>query len=113
MSDLVKNRELIRIEVRWPVTIITENGPVTGEARNITVEGVFVHCVERLSVNETYRMLIKPPGDEIAFMGKLVWSNLEGAAASDTLQGMGFCFVKVIEVHRELLRKTIEKYANK
>ena len=113
MSDLVKNRELPRSEVRWPVIIITENGPVAGEARNITVEGVFVHCAERLRVNETYRMLIKPPGEEIAFMGKLVWSNLEYAAARDTLQGMGFCFVKVVEVHRELLRKTIENYAKK
>src|SRR5512139_2469910 len=48
LSDLVKNRQLPRSEVRWPVIIITENGPVAGEARNITVEGVFVHCAERL-----------------------------------------------------------------
>ena len=113
MSGFVEKRKLPRIEVRWPVTMMTEKGSVDGEARNITVEGVFIHCMERLSVNETYRLLIKPAGDEIEVMGKLLWSNLDGAGDRDILPGMGFCFVKVREEHRELLRQAIRKYSRK
>jgi hypothetical protein len=110
LSDQAEKRELPRIAASWPVTIITANGPVEGEARNVTLEGVFIHCMERLSVEETYRLVIKPPGEEINVMGKLLWSNLEGATGRDILQGMGFCFVKVNGVHRELLREAFLKY---
>jgi hypothetical protein len=111
LSDFVEKRKLPRIEVRWPVTLTTENGVVEGEARNITIEGVFIHCRERLNVNETYRLLIKPGGEEIEVMAKLIWSNLESAADRDILPGMGFCFMKVSEGGRELLRGAIEKYS--
>lgn len=110
MSDFVEKRKLPRIGVRWPVTMITEKGSVEGEARNITMEGVFIHCMEKLSLNETYRLLIHPSGEKIEVMGKLVWSNLDSAADRDILPGMGFCFVKVSEGDRDLLRDAIEKY---
>jgi hypothetical protein len=109
LSDPVEKRGLPRITASWPVTIITANGPVEGEARNITIEGVFIHCMERLSMEETYRLVIKPPGEEIKVMGKLLWSNLEGATGKDILEGMGFCFVKVNGVHREFLREAFLK----
>jgi hypothetical protein len=95
------------------VTVITEKESVEGEARNITVEGVFIHCMERLSVNQTYRLLIKPAGEEIEVIGKLLWSNLDSATDRDILPGMGFCFVKVSEGDRELLREAIQKYSRK
>ena len=113
MSGFAEKRKLPRIEVRWPVTLITEKSSVEGEARNITVEGVFIHCLERLTVNETYRLLIKPAGDEIEVMGKLLWSNLDGAADRECLPGMGFGFVKVGEGDREHLRQAIQKYGKK
>jgi PilZ domain len=113
LSDFVEKRKLPRIEVRWPVTMMTEKGSVEGEARNITVEGVFIHCMEKLSLNETYRLLMNPAGEKIEVMGKLVWSNLDSAADRDILPGMGFCFVKVSEGDREFLREAIQKYSKK
>ena len=110
MSGFVEKRKLPRIEVQWPVTMITEKGSVEGEARRITVEGVFIHCTERLSLNETYRLEIKPGVEKIEVMGKLLWSNLESAADRNALPGMGFCFVKVGEGDRERLREAIQKY---
>jgi hypothetical protein len=113
LSGFVEKRKLPRIEVRWPVTMITEKGSVEGEARNITIEGVFIHCAEKLSLNETYRLVIRPAGEQIEVMGKLLWSNLESAADRDSLPGMGFCFVKVGDGDRELLREAIQKYNRK
>lgn len=113
MSSFVEKRKLPRIEVQWPVTMITEKGSFEGEARNITVEGVFIHCMERLNVDETYRLVIKPAGKEIEVMGKLLWSNLDNAGDRDSLLGMGFCFVKVSEEDKELLRQAIQMYSKK
>lgn len=113
LNEFVEKRKLPRIEVRWPVTLVTEKGSVEGEARNITVEGVFIHCLERLSVNDTYRLLLKPAGEPIEVIGKLLWSNLDSAGDRDILPGMGFCFVKVGEGDRELLRQAIEKYGKR
>jgi hypothetical protein len=102
LSDFVEKRKLPRIEVRWPVTLTTENGAVEGEARNIAIEGVFIHCRKRLNVNETYRLLIKPAEEEIEVMAKLIWSNIESAADRDILLGMDFCFMRVSEAEPSL-----------
>ena len=113
MSDPVEKRKFPRIEAKWPVTIITAKGPVEGDVRNISLGGVFIYCSERLRMNATYRLVISPPGEKIEVRGKLLWYNLDDAAGRDTLQGMGFSFVKVSEVHRELLREAIQKHAEK
>ena len=52
LSGVIEKRKSPRTEVRWPVTIMTKTGAVEGEARNISVEGVFIlftHSTESLS----------------------------------------------------------------
>ena len=107
-SSFVEARKLPRIEVRWPVTLIMENGSVKGEVKNISAEGVYIqfkHSIEEMPMNEAYRLLIHPPGEQIIVSGKLVWSNL------DIMPRMGFCFVEFSEGDRELLLAVIEKHA--
>jgi hypothetical protein len=110
LSGFVEKRKLPRIEVRWPVALITQKGSVEGEARNISVDGVFIlfkHSIENLALNDTYLLLMDPAGEKIEVMGKLVWSNV------DIPPGMGFCFVEVSEGDRERLREAIQKYGEK
>ena len=110
LSGSVEKRKFPRIEVRWPATIITDEGLVEGEARNISVEGVFIlftRSLGNLSPTKTYRVLMNSDGEKIVVIGKLVWSKL------DILPGKGFCFVEITEGDRALLRKAIKKYAEK
>ena len=89
-----ETRELPRIEVRWPVTLMAEKGAVDGEARNITAKGVYIlfkRTTEELVLNESYRLLIRPPGEKIIVSGKLVWSNL------DIMPRMGFCLLSSVK----------------
>lgn len=107
-SSFVEARKLPRIEVRWPVTLMMENGSVKGEIKNISAEGVYIqfkHSFEEMPTNVAYRLLIHPPGEQIIVSGKLVWSNL------DILPEMGFCFLEFSEGDRELLIEAIQKYA--
>jgi hypothetical protein len=108
LSGFVEKRKLPRAAVRWPVTMITEKGSVKGEARNISVEGVFIlfkHPIENLALNETYLLLMNAAGQIIEVMGKPVWSN------TDIPPGMGLCFVEISEGDRKYLREAIQKYA--
>jgi hypothetical protein len=106
----MERRKLDRVEVRWPVTMITDKGSIKGEARNITVEGVYIQFndpIRKPALNEEFSLMIQSPGKIIQVTGKVVWSNL------DILPDMGFSFVKISEVHRELLREAIQKHAEK
>ena len=110
MPDKVEKRKHPRVTVTWPVTIIAEDGAVEGETKNITIEGVFIHCTQRLRHGNNYRMVIKPPQGPIEVEGELIWSNLDNLGQRNAVPGMGFYFVKVTEEDREQLSAAISAY---
>ena len=106
LSGFVEKRKIPRIEVRWPVTVITDKGSVKGEARNISAEGVYIlfkHPIENVALNETYLLLIDAAGQMIEVMGKAIWSN------PDIPPGMGLCFLEIIEGDLRSLLEAIRK----
>lgn len=110
MTD--ERREMSRIYVSWPITVITDKGVIEGESVNITSSGVFVRSKQMLRENETYQMIIKLPDDkQVVVKGKLVWSNLNGEQRSEAFANMGFSFVKVGEEDQETLKTVISLYA--
>jgi len=113
LSDSINKRGLPRVSAKWPVTIVTENGRVDGETRNITVEGLFLHTLERLREGEVYRMTIKLPESQIEVAGKLQWSNLDHFKPDHEIPGMGFCFVRIADEDRERLGEAIAAYEDK
>ena len=113
MKEHTEKREHPRIPVRWPITIISKEGSIEGESRNITVAGVFVHCLEKLEKNEEYQMIIKIPEKESLLLnGRVVWSNFENVDFNASYVGMGFCFIKISKEDRSVLGEVISRYAN-
>ncbi len=99
--------------MRWPITIISKTGSIEGESRNITVAGVFVHCLEKLEKNEEYQMIIKIPEKESLLLnGRVVWSNFENMDFNASYVGMGFCFIKISKEDRGVLSEVISRYAD-
>lgn len=112
MVDGIEKRRHPRIPVRWPITIITDQGTIEGESRNITIAGIFVHCREELHKDEIYQMIIKIPKKEsILVKGKVVWTNFEGMDLNSSYIGMGFSFIKISDEDRQLLGDVISRYA--
>jgi len=100
----MEKRKQHRYKIRWPITIYTKKGPIEGESRNITGSGIFIHCQEKLSQDEIYRMVIRfPQREPVEVKGRLVWSNLEGVDRKSALAGMGFSFVKFTDEDRHRL----------
>jgi hypothetical protein len=106
-----ERRDMSRIYVTWPITVITGKDTIEGESVNITPSGVFVRCKQVLKENETYQIIIRLPNKkQVLLKGKLVWSNLNGEERSDAFADMGFSFVKVEEEDQRLLRAMISLY---
>jgi hypothetical protein len=58
----------------------TNKGLVKGEARNITVDGVYIHFNDPMvepALNEPFRLVIDTPQGKIGVVGKAVWSKLD------------------------------------
>ena len=95
MVDSMKRRELLRLSVSWPLRIKTDCGEVEGETRNITGEGMFLYCPERLCEGFVYPVTIKLPEKRIEMIGKVTWSNLDSCTSLNLNPAMGFYFMRI------------------
>jgi hypothetical protein len=95
MVESVKERELVRLSVRWPLTIKTEGGDAQGETRNITGEGMFLYCSERLLEGAVYLVTIKTAEKRIEATGKVTWSNLDYCSSPISDSAMSFYFMRI------------------
>ena len=108
MVDPLKGRELLRLSVRWPLTIRTESGDAHGETRNVTGEGMFLYCSERLHEGIVYPMTIKLSEKRVEMRGTVTWSNLDSCTSLNLNSAMGFYFMRIAEDEgRQSLRAAI------
>jgi hypothetical protein len=111
LVDPTERRIAPRINVNWPVTIITSEGMIEGESRNITPSGVFIHCKKKLPEDEVYQLILKlPNGKQIIVRGQMMWSNLNGREDTGALVDMGFSFIKMSEQDQKVLRTVISLF---
>jgi hypothetical protein len=109
-----ERREHPRIKTKWPVTLITDQTAIEGEAINITFSGLFVRCGDGLQENEICQLILRiPRRDPIIVKGNMIWSNLGSADKKGHLSGIGFSFFKMIKEDRhffnEMISGTLEK----
>jgi len=104
LKDIEDKRSVPRIEIKWPITIFTDQGAVVGETINITSEGIVFYCDEPLLLNEVYRIFIIP-GKEMAIevKGRVVWSNLYAIDEHDSVVAIGICFVEISGEDRQVI----------
>ena len=108
MDDSVNRRELLRLSVRWVLTIRTEFGLAKGETRNITGEGFFLYCSERLQEGVAYPVIIKLPEKKVEMSGKVTWSNLDNCTSWNFSPAMGFYFMRIDEEKdKQILREAM------
>jgi hypothetical protein len=108
MVDSVNRRELLRLNVRWLLTIKTEFGLAKGETRNITGEGFFLYCSERLREGVAYPVTIKLPEKPVEMTGKVTWCNLDNCTSFNFSPAMGFYFMRIDEdKDKQILREAI------
>ena len=106
-----ERRQFPRVEVSWPVTMLTAQGPIHGEVTSISLGGAFVHCLEEFDVKQPFRMVITVPDSR-----QLIWatvrvarSNIYNPDDADSLPGIGIRFVDISKDDRQYIREVVAK----
>ena len=105
----VEKRQFPRVEVAWPVTMLTAKGPIEGEVKNISLGGAFVHCQEQPESNETFRIIIKVPHSRqfLRVSARIARSNIYNPEGTDEPIGIGVRFVEISEDDRQYIRQVV------
>ena len=107
----LERRKQARIDVRWPVAVLSDHGTIRGETRNISSGGVSIFCDEPLRIDASYRITVTPPErSTLGVTGKVTWSDLYGMEDGQTAVGMGLCFVELSGEDQVILEKVVSNH---
>ena len=104
-----ERRQFARVEVTWPVTMLTSKGPIEGEIVNISLGGAFVSCEKQPDSSEKFRMVIKVPHSRqfIRATVRIARSNIYDPSGASESIGMGVRFVDISEDDRQYIREMV------
>lgn len=89
-----ERRESSRTRADWPVKIITSQGYLEGEAKNVSAKGAFIECENPLDVEERCLLIMEFPRGRMAEIdAEVVWSTAPVANDKSKPQGMGVRFL--------------------
>ena len=72
----VEKRRHPRVEITWPVTVITPNGPADGRIQNISLGGALIQCTKAPELDGLFRLVIRPAESRHIFASaRIVWSD--------------------------------------
>jgi hypothetical protein len=72
----VEKRRYPRVEITWPVTVITPNGPKGGRIQNISLGGAFIQGTKVPELDDFFRLVIRPAESRYIFAtARIVWSD--------------------------------------
>lgn len=101
-------RHHARVEVNWPVVILTHRGATVGETINIGVDGAFIFCPVPLLRKETPKLFILAPVRQpMSVSVEVTWSNLYSSEQDTPPPGMGVRFTQISDVDRQYLHEMV------
>jgi hypothetical protein len=105
-----EERRFPRVDITWPVVVVTTNGQLDGETQNLGLGGVFIRCSEAPELEENFRLVIKPPENQLLpATAEIVWSDIFISDQS-MFYGMGVSFNYVFDDDRQYLSRAISAH---
>ena len=103
-AEVAERRKYPRLTTRWPVTVITRDGRVQGETKNIGIGGGLISCDHPLSLHEKICIILKVPNHEpVAVNTIVVRSNVSHKYKSKTFPDVALYYVDLSEQQQQLL----------
>ncbi len=92
-----QKRKHPRVEVSWPVTMMTPEGDMDGTIQNVSAGGAYIRCGTLLSKHDLFIMTILAQGREGSWIGaEVVWIDISLTPDSEsTPVGMGVRFTDI------------------
>ena len=82
-----------RVEVSWPVTMLTSEGPIHGETKDISMQGAFIYCSKLLPLAERFVLSVKAPAASMQVMAQVVWLENSIRGKDGEPLGIGVRFI--------------------
>ena len=97
IASTKKAREYARAKVSWPLSILTVQGPLEGEVRDISLTGALIHCRELPDPDRPIPMAIEIPEQQhsIFATGEMVRLDIEGAETEQPTFLLGVRFAEI------------------
>ena len=87
-------RSRTRFELRCPARMVTPQGNIEGETKNVSGDGAFILCQDPLTPKKNFTLTIEfPDGFIMDTLAEVVWSTVSGPADEITERGMGVRFL--------------------
>ena len=72
----IEKRQYPRVEVAWPVTVLTPDGLVIGRAQNLSLVGTLILCPEVPELLYNFRLFFRPAERQLLIAtAERVWSS--------------------------------------
>jgi hypothetical protein len=106
----VENRRHPRVEVAWPVTIVTPDGPVIGRTQNLSLGGTLIHCTEVPEFLYDFRLVFRPAERQLLIAtAERVWSSTFVDDKS-MIHAMGVRFTYIPEHDYQFMSEAISSH---
>ncbi len=72
----IEKRQYPRVEVAWPVTVVTPDGLVIGRTQNLSLVGTLILCPEVPELLYNFRLFFRPAEHQLLIAtAERVWSS--------------------------------------
>lgn len=99
-----------KVNANYPVVVLTADGAVKGETKNISTRQAFVRCKDPLRLYDIASMSIQVAKNEsLVAEAEVIWSNRYGPDDEITPRGMMVRFTRLSPRDRKRLHDVISK----
>jgi hypothetical protein len=103
------NRHFARANVKWPVSISTDDRSRDGVTTDLSPSGAYIRCGSPLRLNEVFDLTIDVPDSDwlIEAKAEVVFSNIYGPDDNISPRGMGVKFLTIASKDRHIIAKEV------
>jgi len=110
-STLARAHQSHGVDVRWPVTLVTAQGHIDGEAQVITSRGMLISCLQAPPMEGSFQVLVKVPNRQtLSAIGRSVWTSIAGVDNGVVRLGTEVEFSSISDGDRQFLQAVIARH---
>lgn len=111
--NFAQRRRDPRVDVEWPVTMMTPEGDMEGTIENISAGGAYIRCGTLLSQNDLFILAILVQDREGSWLAaEVVWIDIPLSPDEEAIPiGMGIRFTNLTEEDLLFLTEAVAKHS--
>jgi len=111
--NFAQRRKCRRVEVQWPVTMMTPEGDMDGTIENISAGGAYIRCGTLLSKNDLFILAILIQDREESWLAaEVVWVDIPLSPDTEAIPiGMGIRFTSLTAEDLRFLTDSVAKHS--